>query len=215
MFAVLGEIVFDVLSSPETLEVSQTWDYAEQRVIEDTSRLQWVGDRLQTITLDLMFHAAFTDPATQLASLIAAASDHSARPLVFGNGDHRGFFVVVSIRTLSKQLGDGGEMISLTVRADLKEWALGVEIDPNAPPRPAFSPIGVVVGSAGTTSGPITVSGASGVASAIAAPTLTYVPPQLAAPGVSSILNNGVGAQSTTTMLPSDVPTKSIVRSAH
>jgi hypothetical protein len=40
----------------------------------------------------MLFHISFTDPAAQLAALLAAADDHQARALVLGNGVFRGFF---------------------------------------------------------------------------------------------------------------------------
>jgi phage protein U len=83
----------------------------------------------------MLFHASYIDPAAQLAALIAAGSDHSARALVFGNGDHRGYFVVTEIQTASTQMDAAGAPIAITVNATLRQWAPGSEIDPNAPPR--------------------------------------------------------------------------------
>jgi phage protein U len=96
MFALLGEISFEVIGSPEVFESSRRFDYAEHRVVEDRPRLQWLAADLESITLAMLFHISFTDPAAQLAALLAAADDHQARALVLGNGVFRGFFVVES-----------------------------------------------------------------------------------------------------------------------
>ena len=59
MYAVLGEIIFDVLTSPQAFESARKYDYAEHKVVEDRPRLQWIADDLETLTLELSFHAQF------------------------------------------------------------------------------------------------------------------------------------------------------------
>ena len=86
MFAVLGDIQFEVVGSPEAYESAGTYDFAEQKVIESKPRLQWVGDDLERLKFELIWHASFTNPALQLARLRATAAEHLALPLVFGNG---------------------------------------------------------------------------------------------------------------------------------
>jgi len=213
MFAVLGEIVFQLVSSPTSAAFVSRWNYAEQPVIEDRPRLQWTGDGLQTISLELQFHRSFTNPALQLAALTAAASDHQARALILGNGDHRGYFVIVSLETTAKQMSGSGDMIAATARAQLKEWALGIELDPNAPPSPTFAPIGLVAAPAGAATGFVTYSPPGGVTSTAAASLVSFVPPSLAAPGVSPVLSNpSLSGTEVRGLLPGDVPVGNIVR---
>jgi phage protein U len=192
MFAIFGNIPFEVLGSPERMESKLGYDYAAHAVVEDKPLLQWVGDALQTIALELMFHTSFTNPAAQLAALEAAAADHQARALVFGSGEYRGYFVVTSLGVISRQLGPSGIAIAIQVRLTLTEWAIGNQLDPNAPPIPAFTPIALVAA----------LTPAPGSAAAILA-------------GVSALLNNPTstgpgGAQLT----PADVPPSQIVRSS-
>src|SRR5215469_13528817 len=106
MFAVLGEIVFDTLTSPEALRASSEYHYAQHKVVEAQPRLQWLANELQKITLDLGFHLAFTNPTTQMNLLQAAAEDHQARALIFGNGVHRGYFVIESLEETFHQTAD-------------------------------------------------------------------------------------------------------------
>ncbi len=63
-------------------------------MVEARPRLQWLATELQKISLELGFHVAFVNPATQMNLLRAAAEDHQARALIFGNGVHRGYFVI-------------------------------------------------------------------------------------------------------------------------
>ncbi len=47
MFALFGEIVFELLTSPDGIESLRSWDYAEHRVVEDRPKLQWIADDLE------------------------------------------------------------------------------------------------------------------------------------------------------------------------
>src|ERR1700730_412153 len=94
LFAVLGEIPFQVVGSPEGYESRRGYDFAEHRVIERKPRLQWLGHELAPLTFELRLHSSFTDPAAKLALLRSTAAAHLALPLVFGNGGFRGFFVI-------------------------------------------------------------------------------------------------------------------------
>lgn len=215
MFALFGEIVFEMITAPEALASSRGWRYAEHRVVEGTPRLQWVGDSLETITIDMMFHASFTNPIAQMEALTLAASDHGARPLVFGNGDYRGYFVVSAISAVTTQMSDAGDTIAIKARARLTQWILSGALDPNAPPQPSFMPVAAVAGAFGTPTSTAIYSAPTGVGATIAAPSSVYVAPMLAAPGVSPILNipAAPGAFAADS-LPGDVAPAAIVRAA-
>jgi phage protein U len=188
MFAVFGEILFQVLTSPNGFESARSWDYAEHRVVEDRPKLQWIANALETLELDFHFHASFTDPTAQLEALTAAADDHNARPLVFGNGTHRGYFIVLGIRTTSTQMSSDGLLIALTTRVSLKEWAFEAEISSAANPVASFPLLGMVAAPPGVETSPIVNAGASGLGTALSTPVTNYAPPQIAAPGVSPLL---------------------------
>lgn len=145
MFALLGEILFLVLTSFEALRSSSDYHYAEHKVVEARPRLQWLATELQKISLELGFHVAFTNPATQMNLLRAAAEDHQARALVFGNGMFRGYFVIESIEETFQQLADDGSYIAISARVELREWVPGADFDPFAPPRTATPPPGILV----------------------------------------------------------------------
>ena len=134
MFAALGEIQFEVVGSPEGYESAGAYDFSEQRVIESKPRLQWVGDDLERLNFELMWHSSFTNPAVQLALLRATAAQHLALPLVFGNGGFRGFFVIESIKMKSQQLSAGGAPIAIRVALALKEWIADPQLASGARP---------------------------------------------------------------------------------
>src|SRR5438067_51253 len=135
MFALLGEIVFQTLTSPEGWHSSTEYSYAEHKVVEARPRLQWMAQELQKVSLELGFHVAFTNPATQMNLLRAAAEDHQARALVFGNGVHRGYFVIEALEEIFQQTADDGSYVAISARVELREWVPGADFDPLSPPR--------------------------------------------------------------------------------
>ncbi len=147
MFAVLGDITFEVLRSPESFESVSASSYAEHKTVESTPKLQWVGDELETLALEIQLHVNFANPAADLAALEAARKAHRAMALVFGSGYHAGYFVITKIAKSLQQLAADGSLIAIKLKLELKEWALSVEVDPTAPPQPDFTPPGVIIGS--------------------------------------------------------------------
>jgi phage protein U len=189
LFAVLGDIQFEVVGSPEGYESAEGYDYPEQRVIENKPRLQWVGDELERLNFELMWHASFTSPAEQLAVLRATAAQHLALPLVFGDGEFRGFFVIESIKVKSQQLSASGAPIAIKVALSLKEWIADSGLLSSALSLAAISPLGITNTSVGNA--------------------------DVVTQGVSALLSvpTATGA-SGPNLEASDVPTTVIVRSA-
>jgi phage protein U len=185
----LGDIQFEVVGSPEGYESAEGYDYPEQRVIENKPRLQWVGDELERLNFELMWHASFTSPAEQLAVLRATAAQHLALPLVFGDGEFRGFFVIESIKVKSQQLSASGAPIAIKVALSLKEWIADSGLLSSALSLAAISPLGITNTSVGNA--------------------------DVVTQGVSALLSvpTATGA-SGPNLEASDVPTTVIVRSA-
>jgi phage protein U len=206
MFALLGEISFTVIGSPELLESSRRFDYAEHRVVEDRPLLQWLASGLETITLAMLFHASFTDPAAQLGALLAAGEDHQARALVLGNGVFRGFFVVESVATSDIQLAADATPIAIRVRTSLREWVPGFALDPTAPPQPSSVPLGIA---------PVAINySLPGALLSAASPTESYTAPTFTQPGVSALVDNPLpGGAGGPNLSYTDVPASTIVRS--
>jgi phage protein U len=192
LFAVLGDIQFEVVGSPEAYESAGTYDFAEQKVIESKPRLQWVGDDLERLKFELTWHASFTNPALQLARLRATAAEHLALPLVFGDGGFRGFFIIESINVKSQQLSAGGAPIAIRVALALKEWSADPLLLLSAMPATTAAPLGIA-----TTSQDAAGGGANVVT-----------------PGISALLSipSAAGA-SGPSLEAGDVPATVIVRS--
>jgi phage protein U len=221
MFAALGDIVFEVLNSPERFESTRAFSYAEHKPLEARPRLQWLSDDLEKISLELAFHSAWANPQTQMLLLAAAAEDHRARPLVFGNGILRGYFVMTSLQETHLHNADDGSLIYATARVELQEWALGSEIDPLAPPKPVTPPPAIITAPTGTTAagfnpnaplGPNNLLPESALVTLSTLPAGTYQPGAYNTPGTSPLVNNPpVTAPPTPKTMPGDVPVQRIV----
>lgn len=144
MFAVLGDITFEVVTSPETFQSTRSYDYAEHKLVQARPRLQWIANALETITLGIAFHVRFADPAASMRQLSDAAAAHKALPLVFGNGIHRGYFIIATLNETFRATADDGTPISIEATIELKEWVRGAELDVSAPPKPDEPPLAVV-----------------------------------------------------------------------
>lgn len=222
MFATLGEITFQTIESPERFVARRKFDYAEHKIAEARPRLQFLAEDLEAIELEMMFHIAFTNPKTQLDLLGAAAEDHQARALVFGNGVHRGYFVIVAIDETDLLSAADGSLIYATARVELKEYALAAATVAGSPPKPAFPPPAIInTPGAGATPAPFNPNAPIGPnnllpTSAIVAlsglPAGSYQPPAYPAPGVSGIVSNvAASGASGPSVQPGDIPPAQIV----
>jgi len=221
VFAILGNILFVALTSFETFRSSSEFHYAEHKVVEARPRLQWLAQELQKISIELQFHVAFTSPATQMNLLRAAAEDHQARALVFGNGVHRGFFVIKSIEDTHQQLADDGSYIAISARLELQEWVPGADFDPAASPSTAASPLGIVPLDPSSVAvfdpnqpvsalNPLPTSSILQLTSAGVQPGMTYSRAAYQQPGMSAVV--GLGPVGAGPGNPNDVLPATIVR---
>lgn len=123
MFAQLGPIRFDVLSHVEGFDIARSQTYAEHEVIEGKPKLQWIGEALDEIALDLSFHAAFCTPEVEMQKLERAASAHQALPLVFGDGRYIGRFVITRIDRALRFCDGRGRAFQIEAKVSLREYA--------------------------------------------------------------------------------------------
>lgn len=137
MFALLGDIQFDLITYFEGFESRFGADFAEHALITGKPRLQFIGDKLDEITITLAFHQYFCDPERELVRLKKAIVAHQAMALVLGNGDYKGCFVLTDVTATSKQTDPSGTLVELGASITLREY-VG---DKNHPlPPPAVQP---------------------------------------------------------------------------
>jgi len=216
MWAVLGEILFSFLDSPRSLEAELGYHFAEHKVVESYPVLQWIAPELQTLTIDILLHTSFAKPTARLAEFEAAALDHQARALVYGNGIHAGYFVIQKISKTYIQTADDGSIIALGLKLSLKQQVKS--FDPSAPPQPAAPPPAVAQTTTTSTPAfdPSTVFASSAYHSFLLPPPGSapgYTPPTFppGSTGTSAITNNTPASGPTTPDFTS-VPPQQIVR---
>ncbi|MCM2494540.1 phage tail protein [Burkholderia glumae] len=137
MFAILGDIEFDLIGYFDGFDATFGTDYAEHALLEGKPRLQRIADKLDEIRIELSFHYRFCDPEAELGKLRAALSAKRAMALVFGNGDYKGWFVLTEVQASSKQTDTSGTVLALEASITLREF---VGDKKNPLKRPAVQP---------------------------------------------------------------------------
>ena len=133
MFAVLGDIEFELITYWDGFEATFGVDYAEHARIGGKPGLQFVGDRLDEIQITLVFHQHYCVPDVELARLRTAMKAHQALALVFGNGDYRGWFVITDVTATSEQTDSTGNVLAVSATVSLREYT-GDPKNPLQPP---------------------------------------------------------------------------------
>lgn len=165
MFALLGDVQFDLITYFDGFESQFGADYAEHPLIEGKPRLQFVGDKLDEIRIQLAFHLHYCDPEAELAKLKKALAAHDAMALVLGNGDYKGWFVLTDVQATSKHTDKAGTLIALEASITLREF-VGDKKNPRQPPavQPKLPPAAAKALPASQTAGVATLaSGAAAV----------------------------------------------------
>lgn len=133
MFALLGDVQFDLITYFDGFESQFGADFAEHALIEGKPRLQFIGDKLDEIRIQLAFHLHYCDPEAELAKLKDALAAHQAMALVLGNGDYKGWFVLTDVQATSKHTDKAGTLIALEASITLREF-VGDKKNPLQPP---------------------------------------------------------------------------------
>lgn len=165
MFALLGDVQFDLITYFDGFESQFGADYAEHPLIEGKPRLQFVGDKLDEIRIQLAFHLHYCDPEAELVKLKDALAAHQAMALVLGNGDYKGWFVLTDVQATSKHTDKAGTLIALEASITLREF-VGDKKNPLQPPavQPKLPPAAAKALPASQTGGVATLaSGAAAV----------------------------------------------------
>ncbi|HCC0890467.1 TPA: phage tail protein [Salmonella enterica] len=132
MYAVLGEIEFEVVAYWDEFESKMGVDYASHARIEGKPGVQFIGDKLDNITLKFIFHSQYCQPTTELNRLREAMTAHQAMALVFGNGDYRGWFVITDLTAAHQHTDPYGNVIAQSGSLSLQEYTG----DPKSPLLP-------------------------------------------------------------------------------
>ena len=122
MFALLGDIKFDLVTYFDGLTSRRGVKYARQEVIAGKPRLQRVGTDLDELKIDLSFHDYYCDPVAELKRIDAAIAEGQALPLIWGDGIVEGVFVVESREVTHQTASKAGRVSALTATLVLTEY---------------------------------------------------------------------------------------------
>lgn len=121
-WAVLGSIEFELVNHPSQQSERTTADYAEHERMQGKPLLQWIGDGLDELSLEIALHAALVDPEEQIRRLKVAKSAHQPLPYVLGSGDYRGIYLITSLDVTTRKTTDTGRLVAAVVNLVLREY---------------------------------------------------------------------------------------------
>ena len=123
MFAKLGNIQFDIMPYVSNMDETSSSNYVEHAVIEGKPKLQYMGENLDEINFSVKFHFSYCNPAQEIKKLKDSKTKAEAMPLIYGNGERAGEFVITEIRKTAEQNDAFGNIISINADVRLKEFS--------------------------------------------------------------------------------------------
>ncbi len=123
----LGYLKFQLTTYFTGHEYTKNFGFSERQRIQGKSRMQAIGDALDTRTLDMRFHWLWCDPRASVTKLEEVAARKEAQSLTFGDGTYEGRFVVTAIVGTHQHENTDGQVLWIDARITLKEW---VDDDP-------------------------------------------------------------------------------------
>lgn len=122
MYAQLGNIRFTGPKGFSSLEETFGVEYAQHARINRKPRLEATGDVLDAISFEMYLHASFTDPEADIEELHTATRERQVLPLILGNGNVVGNFVIPSFTKSTLFTDPSGNLIEATLSVELLEF---------------------------------------------------------------------------------------------
>ena len=94
MYAMLGDVRFELLNSFTSLEMEHAANFAKHEVLKGRPRLQALQNELTTLRFSLKLHWRLGNPDTAYKGLLSALEAQQAVSLVYGSGRFVGWFVL-------------------------------------------------------------------------------------------------------------------------
>lgn len=122
MFAQLGNIIFENSKSFNDYSNRGSATYAEHLLLDGKPRLQRTGNSLQELQLSIRLHASFCNPLEELTALKTAKNNGEILPLLWGNGNLEGDFVITELGEQIEDADKQGNVFCYVVDLSLKEY---------------------------------------------------------------------------------------------
>ena len=135
MYAMLGDVRFEFLTSFNNLEETHKAIFGKHEVLVGRPRLQAMGNDLTGYRFGVKLHWMLGNPDTAYNGLIAAKESQQAQALVYGSGRFVGWFVIETITGRTLLQDAQGRTAARELDVELTEF-VG---DPNNPlPTPGI-----------------------------------------------------------------------------
>lgn len=122
MFAQLGNTRFEGLKTFSDYSKKGAAVFAEHALIDSKPLLQRTGLALDELTLTILLHVSFCNPKQELQALKTARDAGEVLPLLWGNGDVEGNFVITELEETIKDADKDGSVFCYEVSLSLKEF---------------------------------------------------------------------------------------------
>ena len=134
MYAMLGDVRFELLNSFTSLEAEHSANFAKHEVLKGRPRLQALQNELTTLRFSLKLHWRLGNPDTAYKGLLSALEAQQAVSLVYGSGRFVGWFVLERLTERTLIQDAQGRTAARELDVELTQF-VG---DPNNPlPTPA------------------------------------------------------------------------------
>lgn len=134
MYAMLGDVRFELLNSFTSLEAEHSANFAKHEVLKGCPRLQALQNELTTLRFSLKLHWRLGNPDTAYKGLLSALEAQQAVSLVYGSGRFAGWFVLERLTERTLIQDAQGRTAARELDVELTQF-VG---DPNNPlPTPA------------------------------------------------------------------------------
>lgn len=136
MYAMLGQITFEMTDSFTALTTTHNAKFVHHEVIQGNPRTQGLGLLLDKLKFSLRLHWRLGDVGQQYQALHQAFISQDAQALVTGSGQMIGFYTIDKLSVTTTAQNDTGDTLAMDIDVDLTEF-IG---DPTAPnPTPAIA----------------------------------------------------------------------------
>lgn len=130
MFALLGDIPFDLLQSPTGLNETHNANFAKHNVLAGKPRLQSTGLDLIQREMSLRLHYKLGNVESRFNAIVNAFQNQLPLPLIMGRSQFHGFFVIESIQSQTTQTNAQGVVLARDLSLRLQEVA---DVKPPSP----------------------------------------------------------------------------------
>lgn len=122
VYAVLGETELEIIAWLNGLDMRFAANYAEQPLIGRKGLLQHTGFAPDEVSMRVLLHAQWCNPADEVAKLKRLLDDTEPVAFVLGSGEYRGVFVLTELEVVSTQTDGDGVAIAFEADASLREY---------------------------------------------------------------------------------------------